>query len=63
MYCIKCYSDPCSCKKDDDVLFPKETKCLTCGGTGWERFISKNDVHDPHSYDGTCRACGGKGYR
>lgn len=65
MFCFKCNSFLCVCKKEDNsfTLFtPQKPKCLWCGGTGWEKVISKGDVCDPHSYDGPCRACGWKRY-
>ena len=52
---------PASRDKDKDSSFPKTRRCTVCGGSGWEEFISKNDIHDPASYRGPCRACGGKG--
>ena len=62
MLCLKCYSDPCECRtKEKDSIFQKARKCTRCGGSGWEEDIARNDIHDPGSYRGACRSCGGKG--
>ena len=59
MYCYKCCSFTCVCSDKDS--FSIISSCKRCGGTGWVRFISKNDIHDPHSYDGPCPSCSGTG--
>jgi len=59
MYCFKCHSVICKCKKN--ITLPK-LKCLHCAGTGRERIFSMNNwIDDQRSYEVTCRFCGGKG--